>query len=296
MAIRKASEKIIGQAANKRILKLAIQRNEPALLIGETGTGKTSIVREISEEMGIAYTRVNLNGQTSVDEFVGKFLVKDGATYWVDGILISAMKKGHILLVDEINAALPEILFVLHSLLDDDKKVILTEKDGEVIHPHPDFRFIATCNPTDEYVGTKELNKAFMSRFTCVMEFAYPSDKIETKILMNRCGISKFDATGLAYFAKMTRLMKANNDIYFTLSTRDLINWGNFLTELGNQEAFVITVLNKANKEDRGELKKLFKIIFDTDESAFNEAKRAGFDEHLSEEFIFDDGGAKLTV
>lgn len=289
MTVGKVVNKIIGQAANKKIIKMAIEKDVPILLRGETGTGKSSIMREISEAVNIPLSRVNLNGQTSVDEFVGKWLVKDGATYWVDGVLISAMKKGHIIIVEEINAALPEILFVLHSLLDDNKCVTLTEKDGEIIHPHPDFRFIATCNPSEEYVGTKELNKAFISRFACVLEFNYPNAKTEAKILINRTGISAFDASGLAYYAKEIRNLKARNDIYFTLSTRDLLNWATFLSDLGNKEAFEVTVLNKANSEDREELKRIFKFMFTAAEATYNELNRSGFDDSSIDGYIIDE-------
>jgi cobaltochelatase CobS len=289
MTVGKVVNKIIGQAANKKIIKMAIEKDVPILLRGETGTGKSSIMREISETVNIPLSRVNLNGQTSVDEFVGKWLVKDGATYWVDGVLISAMKKGHIIIVEEINAALPEILFVLHSLLDDNKCVTLTEKDGEIIHPHPDFRFIATCNPSEEYVGTKELNKAFISRFACVLEFNYPDAKTEAKILINRTGISAFDASGLAYYAKEIRNLKARNDIYFTLSTRDLLNWATFLSDLGNKEAFEVTVLNKANSEDREELKRIFKFMFTAAEATYNELNRSGFDDSSIDGYIIDE-------
>lgn len=262
MVIKRENRTIYGQDHNKRILKLAFEQNVPVLLMGETGTGKTSIVKEVAEAMGQEVIRVNLNGQTSVDEFVGKWLIRDGATVWVDGVLIMAMKRGMTLLVDEINAALPEILFVLHSLLDDDRKVLLSEKEGEIVHPHANFRFVATCNPSDEYVGTKELNKAFMSRFHVVLEFAYPDQQTEAKILRDRTGISEFDSQGLSYYAVTIRNQKSNENIYFTLSTRELIYWASFMEELGNEESFKVTVLNKASREDRPILEKCFTEVF----------------------------------
>src|SRR5206468_1631140 len=115
---------------------VAIKSDKPALIIGETGCGKTSIVRELAHKHDHKFMRFNLTGETSVDEFVGKYTLVNGETVWQDGILLEAMKQGAFLVVDEINVALPEILFVLHSLLDDDKFVVVANHNGEIVRPH----------------------------------------------------------------------------------------------------------------------------------------------------------------
>jgi len=252
---------IMGQDANQKILSRAIDLNLPVLLIGETGTGKTSIVRERAHIEKAELIRINLNGQTSVDEIVGKWVIKGGATYWQDGVLIQAMKKGWWILVDEINAALPEVLFALHSLLDDDRKIIIAEKDGEEVTPHKDFRFFATMNPSEEYAGTKELNKAFLSRFPVILDFDFLPSKDEILLLENRCGIAKSDATLLVNYATRIRELKQKQEIFYTLSTRDLIFWGNFLKELGLSDSFRITILNRAYNGDKEVLIKEYRII-----------------------------------
>jgi len=54
--------------------------------------------------------RVNLNGATTVDEFLGKLLINEQGTYWSrrSG---DAMLSGDWILLDEINACLPEDRF-----------------------------------------------------------------------------------------------------------------------------------------------------------------------------------------
>lgn len=242
---------ILGQEHNKALLQIAITKNMPALLIGETGTGKTSVVRELADAQKANLIRVNLNGQTSIDEFVGKWLVKHEETVWVDGILVQAMKNGDWLLCDEINAALPEILFVLHSVLDDDKMVLLSEKDGEVIKPHKDFRFFATMNPFDEYAGTKELNKAFLSRFGIALEFEYPSFNTEKEIVHTRTGIKESDANLMIEVARRIRQQKQEGNLYFTISTRDLLYWAEVAKENSLSEGFLATIFHKINNEDK---------------------------------------------
>lgn len=207
----------------EEVIKACVKENKPCLLIGETGTGKTTIIRELAHMAGKELIRVSLNGSTSVEEIIGKWLAKEGSTFWQDGILTQAMKKGHWIVFDEINAALPEILFTLHSLLDDDRRIMIAEKDGEIVIPVEDFRFFATMNPTEEYAGTKEMNKALMSRFTAVVYVEVPSADIEMNILKDH-GATPKEAQDLVQLAEQLRRHKKDENIYYFCSTRDLIH------------------------------------------------------------------------
>ena len=51
----------------------AVQYNEPILLVGETGSGKTSTVQYLSEVMGQTLTVVNLNQQTDSSDLLGGY-------------------------------------------------------------------------------------------------------------------------------------------------------------------------------------------------------------------------------
>lgn len=238
---------IIGQDHNKKMLDVAIKNDLPVLLVGETGTGKTSLIREQAIERKADWVRFNLTGETTVDEFVGKYELEGGGTVWRDGILLQAMKEGKWLIVDEINVALPEILFVLHSLLDDDKFVVVASHSGEIVRPHESFRFFATMNPVDEYAGTKELNKAFQSRFNMVLKVHYPDNKTESKIIQDKTGVTAATANKMSDVAVALRKAKNEDKIFYTCSTRDLLQWGKLTKDLGMEDAFIVSILNKAN-------------------------------------------------
>jgi MoxR-like ATPase len=263
-------EKVLGQKEARSAVEAAIELSQAVLLIGHTGTGKTSLIREMAFDSKRAFTRVNLNGQTSIDEFVGRWLVKDGSTVWQDGVLVTAMKRGEWLVCDEINAALPEILFVLQSLLDDDRCVRLVEKDGEVILPHPDFRFFATMNPSDEYAGTKALNRALRNRHAVKVKVDYPSAKTESDILQKRAGVNAADAIIMVDFANAIRKAKQGGLCYEIVSTRDLLNWAMLTVKMGDRaRAFKYAILNGLEDEQearffRDALKKV-----DADYAAF---------------------------
>ena len=51
----------------------AVQQAEPVLLVGETGTGKTSAVQFLADRLGARLTVVNLNQQTDASDLLGGF-------------------------------------------------------------------------------------------------------------------------------------------------------------------------------------------------------------------------------
>lgn len=251
---------------NKKILEqvaIAISMNMPVLLIGETGTGKTSLVRHLAFKTKNAFVRVNHNGGTTVEDIVGRWIIDGtGQTVWVDGLLVKAMKHGYWFLADEINAAGAEINFLYHSLLDDDGYIVLAEKGDEVVIPHENFRFFGGMNPPTEYAGTKELNKALMSRFI-VAKTDFPAPEIEAKILVDRTGIPMDSAEKMVQTAGEIRVMHGKEDIRYVFSTRDLLMWGKMYKIYKKYiMSAEMTVLNKVGPDDFDAIRDMFGLNF----------------------------------
>ena len=216
------------------VIQKCAERNIPVLLMWETGTGKTTIIRAIAESQKKQLVRLNMNGQTWREEFVGKYTLVWGNTIWQDWPLIDAMKKWYWLLVDELNVALPEILFVMQSLLEANNgklwQLLLSEKDWEIVTPHDDFRIFATANPASwDYVGTKDLNAATLSRFV-VIEVDIISSSEERKLLKNRFpALDDIEIFSLINLATNLRDSHRKWTINYFCSTRDLVNVCNLL-------------------------------------------------------------------
>jgi MoxR-like ATPase len=88
---------------------------------------------------------------------------------WQDGMLISAMRKGWWVVLDELNLAEPQILERLNSVLERYPSVVLSEHDNSLIGPgghpvHPNFRIFGTMNPA-EYAGRSTLSPAYRDRW-----------------------------------------------------------------------------------------------------------------------------------
>ena len=200
----------IGKTTDIEILKRCYEENINVLLVGATGTGKTHAARHLAYELQVPYMRVNCNGAITPEDLIGQYIPDgNGGFKWCDGVLTRFIRHGGIFVLDEINAAPAEILFVLHSLLDDERKIVLTQKDGEVIRASDKFMFIATMNPTEDaiYEGTKELNAALKDRFGVVLYYDY-DEKIEKKIIKSE------------YVREVLKALRNSEEIETPISTR----------------------------------------------------------------------------
>ena len=243
-------------------VSICINRKMPILLVGETGTGKTSLVRFLAQKTNNCFRRINHNGGTTVEDIAGKILLNKEGTYWVDGVLIEAMRNGWWYLADEINASTAEINFIYHSLLDDDGFVVLSENSGEVVRPHDNFRFFASMNPSDSYAGTKEMNTALLSRF-CVARIEFSPPNVEKSILTSRTGIQGDIAEKMIKFASEIRASKAKDKLTLTVSTRELLLWSELHNVYGKYlPSAEIAILNKTQNEDREAVKDLLSLHF----------------------------------
>jgi cobaltochelatase CobS len=237
----------------------------PALLIGETGVGKTMSVRYLASQTNNGLRRVNLNGATTVDEFLGKLLINEQGTYWVNGVLVDAMLAGDWILLDEINACLPEIAFSLHSLLDDDRMVVLMEYDGRIVRPHPNFRLFASMNPSEEgrYGGTKTLNEALLDRFPVVVRMAYLPEDEEIEAVISQSGNTDREVVAsMVRVARDVRQAIQDEKVFGSFSTRRVVDWARMTLVFDVRESAHYTVLSKLSKYDAEVVEDIIDLYF----------------------------------
>lgn len=164
---------------------LSIVLKKPVLLKGPSGSGKTKLAQSISNYFHQPMHSVNCSVDLDAESLLGfkTIIQKDGETIieFVEGPVIQAMKKGHILYIDEINMARPETLPILHSVLDH-RRMLTNPFTGEVISAHEDFTVISAIN--EGYVGTSPMNEALKNRFIS-FSIPYLSGEELRKVIVN---------------------------------------------------------------------------------------------------------------
>ena len=159
----------------------AWKHQEPVLMVGETGCGKTTVVDIISSINDIPLYSLSCHNNTESGDFLGGLRPdREGQSsllfQWVDGPLVQAMKTGGVFLADEISLADDSVLERMNSVLEPEREILLAEKIGqemeaepglttEVVKARESFRFVGTMNPGGDY-GKKELSPALRNRFT----------------------------------------------------------------------------------------------------------------------------------
>uniref|UniRef100_A0A182PZR4 Midasin n=1 Tax=Anopheles farauti TaxID=69004 RepID=A0A182PZR4_9DIPT len=202
--VRRGTEGIVWTFDMRRMAVLtakALQFNEPVLLVGPTGCGKTTICQLLATLEGRLLRILNCHMHTEGADFLGGLrpyrsdqgddaaapsepLRKHQLFEWSDGPLILSMQEGGFFLADEISLAEDSVLERLNCVLEPERTLLLAEKggfngaiadgatvgtddasEGFVITARDGFQFLATMNPGGDF-GKKELSPALRNRLT----------------------------------------------------------------------------------------------------------------------------------
>ena len=198
----------------------------PTFITGLSGNGKTFSIEQACAQTNRELIRVNITIETDEDDLIGGFRLVNGETVWHDGPVVEALKRGAVLLLDEIDLASNKIL-CLQSVLEGNG--VYLKKIGTYVRPAKGFQVFATANTKGKgsedgrFIGTNVLNEAFLERFPVTFEQAYPSPATEAKILMKHCDDDKF-ISNLVDWADIIRKTFADGGIDEVISTRRLVH------------------------------------------------------------------------
>jgi len=245
---------------NNEVSKIdyGIENSKNILLKGDTGCGKSFLIEEMAKKYKKKLYTVSCDVELDKSEIIGKYEVKDGKTVWIDGVLILAMKEGAWIVFDEINMAKPEIISVLHRVLDDRRTITVKEHNNEDIKAEKGFRVFASINP--DYAGTTEFNYAFRRRWTEIIEMFYLSAANETKLLMKRKKIDKEQAVKLVRIGHDTRRMYSEGKLSHPISTAHLLEFAEMLNK-SNFKPIECAELTLNVSDDFGEMEDILNVV-----------------------------------
>ena len=210
------------------IIKSGICAN--VYVTGLSGNGKTTMVEQCCARLNREMFRVNITAQTDEDDLLGGFRLVDGGTKFVYGPVVEAMRRGAVLLLDEVDLGLAPIMCLQPVL---EGKGVFLKKTGEWIRPADGFVVIATANTKGEgsddgmFTYTNIQNEAFLDRFAFTYDQGYATKKTEKKILQKKA--EKYNAApdddfleNLVAWAEVTRKAFSEGAVEKVISTRRL--------------------------------------------------------------------------
>jgi MoxR-like ATPase len=189
------------------------------------------MVEQVCAKLNRECFRVNIINTTDEDDLFGGLRLVNGNTVWQDGAVITAMRRGGVLLLDEVDLGSDKLLCLQPVL---EGKGVYIKKKNEWVVPAHGFCVVATANTKGkgsedgQFVGTNVMNEAFLDRFDYTFEQDYAQKAVERKIIikaLKKYGIVDEDfADHLVNWADMARVAYKNGSVQEVISTRRLIN------------------------------------------------------------------------
>ena len=227
------------------IFEAAYHNRLPVMLKGPTGCGKTRFVEHMAHRLKGGPASGSSNGEGSVThdlrelrlvtvachedltatDLVGRYLIEEARTVWVDGPLTQAVRTGAICYLDEVVEARKDTIVLIHPLTDH-RRILPLEKQGKLLEAHPDFLLVISYNPGYQNV-VKDLKQSTRQRFV-TLEFGYPPPEMNARIIAHESGIDPEGAMQLAALAEKIYHLR-DQGLEEGVSTRLLVYAGRLL-------------------------------------------------------------------
>ena len=230
MSTRTGLPPVIGLQREREVRTVALAAGRHVVIEGPPGTGKSTLLREVARDAGQAVIFVEGNAELTPARLVGQHdpaqVLAGGYTpdSFTDGPLLTAMRGGALLYLEEFNRIPEETLNVLITVL----------AEGEIAVPRlgmvaadPGFRLIAAMNPFDA-IGTARVSQAVADRI-CRIVLGYQDAAAERDITT---AVSGGTGPGVTFAVELTRATRVHPDIRMGASVRGAIDLVLLLTGL----------------------------------------------------------------
>lgn len=230
----------------------------PVFISGLSGNGKTTMVEQICANLKREAIRVNISVETDEDDLIGGNTLVDGNVVYREGPVLTAMKRGAVLILDEVDRGSNKLM-CLQAVLEG--KSYFNKKTGETITPASGFTIMATANTKGrgsddgKFISAQLLDEAFLERFAITVEQEYPTMSVEKKIVLNkmeRAGCVDEDfATHLVTWSDVIRKTFNEGAIDELVSTRRLEHIVNAYAVFKNKLKAITLCTNRFDEDTK---------------------------------------------
>jgi magnesium chelatase subunit D len=213
---------VVGLDREREVLTVALGAGRHVVIEGPPGTGKSTLLREVARATGQSVVFVEGNAELTPARLVGQYDPAQVLTAgyvpgsFTDGPLLTAMREGALLYLEEFNRIPEETLNVLITVL----------AEGEIAVPrlgavgaHPGFRLIAAMNPFDA-IGTARVSQAVADRI-CRIVLGYQDAAAERRIT---AAVTGEDGPVTEFAVALSRATREHPDVRMGASVRGAID------------------------------------------------------------------------
>ena len=243
-----------------RDLKKVLQGNlfYPIYISGLSGNGKTTMAEQVCAALKREAIRVNVSIETDEDDLIGGNTLIDGNVVYREGPVLTAMKRGAVLILDEIDRGSNKLM-CLQAILEG--KPYFNKKTGETVTPAPGFNIVATANTKGrgsddgKFISANILDEAFLERFAITVEQEYPTMATEKKIVIKKMervnNVDEGFATHLVTWSDVIRKTYYEGAIDELISTRRLEHIVNAYAVFGDKKKAVQLCVNRFDDDTK---------------------------------------------
>ncbi len=226
--VARLGEQLVGRRREIELVVAALTADRHVLIEGPPGTGKSTLLRAVAHELGVGFEFVEGNAELTPARLVGHFdpsrVLADGydPDVFVDGALVTALRDGSLLYVEEINRVPEETLNVLVTVMSE--RELHVPRLGHVVAA-PGFRLVAAMNPFDA-VGTARISGAIYDR-VCRLAVTYQTAEEESAIATRTAPIGDgppLDPEWVDRVVELVRATRSHPDLRVGSSVRGAID------------------------------------------------------------------------
>jgi MoxR-like ATPase len=219
--------RVVGRRRELEIVVASLAAGRHVLLEGPPGTGKSTLLRAVADELRIGFCFVEGNAELTPARLVGHFdparVLAEGYSpeIFEDGPLVTALRDGSLLYVEEINRIPEETLNVLITVMSEAE--LHVPRLG-LVPAAPGFRLVAAMNPFDA-VGTARISSAVYDR-TCRLSMDYQPAEEEADVVARTAGdaAAAIDPAWVAKVVELVRRTRTHGDLRIGSSVRGAID------------------------------------------------------------------------